>query len=144
MWFDSFCRRAWETRCSEFSSLFHSAPLLEPAWVDYYSRTELDNETPPSSCPTFIPPFLAVGNLRERATESRQLQSHGSLQYLGIKWKKQHTQSPCQAHSLGSQVLCCGWDHKLEIYRLDVQAAKLDAELWPSELVLGDTSLGDN
>lgn len=32
----------------------------------------------------------------------------------------------------------------LEIYRLDVQAAKLDAELWPSELVLGDTSLGDN
>lgn len=32
----------------------------------------------------------------------------------------------------------------LEIYRLDAHAAKLDAELWPSEMVLGDTSLGDS
>lgn len=62
----------FEKHSAEFSSLSHSAPLLEPASVDYYSRTELDNETPLSSCPTVLPPSLAVGNLRERATDSRQ------------------------------------------------------------------------
>lgn len=32
----------------------------------------------------------------------------------------------------------------LKNYRLNVHAAKLDVEPWPSVMVLEDTSLGDN